>query len=199
VSETIGLDPGTTMGAYVVMGNDEIPLDYSSWKSDNSVSGWAYVSAAAKKVGAAYPDAHLFYEMPFIQYYVRGGTSEEKIQELAGKMRKGGAVHLPGGYSKTSLDLSECVGAFKCQFPMAADPLPPSEWRRTLGIVGQKGKTDWKQVAMDWALEYLQTNRSPVGSRMAVAIARGNSHIADALCVCLAGKRKYTGKCEVIL
>ncbi len=200
----VGLDPGTTAGAYTVIDEDENIIDYRSWKSKNAYVGWPAVATAADFVGMKYPEAKLFYEMPFIKYFVRGGIEEHKIREIVGKLRKGGSVHLPGGYSKTSLDLSECVGAFKARFPLGSDPIPPSEWRKVLGIRGQKGKTDWKQLVIDWSTVYLQGQQqkgklSPRGSRMLVAIIRGNSHISDSLCVALAGKRRYMKKCELIL
>jgi len=179
----IGLDPGFTGGGAVAISdqnsNPDNVLKYVAW-AGTTETGLRQCVSCAKSMKAEFPFAILVYEKPFIQYFTKKTTKAEKASQIMQKLEQGEAVHLPGGYSSTSLHLSECVGVWKCMFPMEWYEYPPGQWHKALHMQHTKGMG--KGLSLARALSSL----SP-GSQIHTHIAKGNDHLADAYNIACAG------------
>jgi glutaredoxin-related protein len=194
-----GLDPGFTGGAVVVLeSNDPTnPLWYAYWGPCTGDTGRIMASNVASVLHRKFPNAQLYYELPYVKVFLRKVDSAKAYKEI----QERGYYSIPASSSKTAIMLGECVGMFTTYYPSTNVGLTPSEWRglagglkgstkpkgpKSQGGIGSTSKAQHKANARATALHYLNSS-NPIA--ITIRDCEWLDHLSDAYMIAVAGQK----------
>jgi len=162
-------------------------VHYETWASERVSGGYIQCTNAceAMKTAAGGGSIRLGFEGIYVQQWIRDFKTEQDVLKWFREQKaRGRRVAVRGTGGRVAVVLAYGVGIFIGHFPYQPIEWTVSEWRKVNEI---------KKVASDKSLKDADIRRAlyicskmpqnSVCSRLSASIARGNDHLADAVCI----------------